>query len=215
MITTTPHWLDIVVDIFAAETDNLDELARIAGGDPATFYIGTSVELERFPDGEAVQLLLDFPHSFDANRNSKVDLTAAVKHALSYRNQGERFAELVALYLDHPAERKKIHAISAEKTKVGSAALEAFYTEFNSQILYRRIIDGYVVSSCISKSIKMIGTLNRAPFVYYLAAKFGFVPEVEKLLRSYLSAAWSMRRYSDAIRHELDYWNGIRRVTKY
>lgn len=39
-----PHWLDTVIKIIMADTDNLRELATIAGGDPRNFYIGTKMD---------------------------------------------------------------------------------------------------------------------------------------------------------------------------
>jgi hypothetical protein len=39
-----PHWLQKVVDILNADTSNLRELARLAGGDPKTFYRGANLE---------------------------------------------------------------------------------------------------------------------------------------------------------------------------
>lgn len=39
-----PHWLDPILKILDAETTDLRELAKIAGGDPKTFYIGTSID---------------------------------------------------------------------------------------------------------------------------------------------------------------------------
>jgi hypothetical protein len=37
------NWLEPVVDIFRAETNDLRELAVLVGGDPTTFYVGTAL----------------------------------------------------------------------------------------------------------------------------------------------------------------------------
>jgi hypothetical protein len=64
-----PHWLNKVVDLPIADTKNLRELAKIAGGDPAIFYKGIELQdLDRsvFVAIEREQLLhlLDHPLSF-------------------------------------------------------------------------------------------------------------------------------------------------------
>jgi hypothetical protein len=38
------HWLDRVIQLLTADTADLNELARIAGYDPRTFYIGTNMD---------------------------------------------------------------------------------------------------------------------------------------------------------------------------
>lgn len=44
MSGTAPHWLAAVADVLRADTGDLRELAMIAGADPATLYIGTSLD---------------------------------------------------------------------------------------------------------------------------------------------------------------------------
>lgn len=44
MTPKDPHWLDSVADVLRAETGDFRELAKIAGEDPTTLYIGTSLD---------------------------------------------------------------------------------------------------------------------------------------------------------------------------
>lgn len=41
---SSSHWLDKAADLLVAPTDNLRDLAVLAGGDPRTFYRHTSLD---------------------------------------------------------------------------------------------------------------------------------------------------------------------------
>lgn len=78
------HWLDTVVTLLCADTSDLRELAKIAGRDPKTFYIG-----------------VDFAKLETSNQDLRgIALSNFVIHRLSKIRDTRRAEERVALLLD-------------------------------------------------------------------------------------------------------------------
>lgn len=109
------HWLDIVIDLFKAETKDLRELAKIAGADPATFYRGvepTELDLEEqdidgieFSSSEAfIDALLDGSSiniGIGTGENLIMETGNLARFISSFKRQEERVSLLLRLVLEH------------------------------------------------------------------------------------------------------------------
>lgn len=109
------HWLDIVVDLFKADTKDLRELARIAGGDPTTFYRGVEpaeLDLEdqdidgiEFSSSEAFMgALIDGSRiniGIGAVENLIIETGDLVRFVSNFGRQEERIALLLRLVVEH------------------------------------------------------------------------------------------------------------------
>jgi signal transduction histidine kinase len=95
------HWLETVVTLLTANTADLRELALIAGGDPATFYLGVDVSKIDF-SGQDIRGM-----EFSAPANSNTELVRAAK-----KLEEEKQEALTARDAAVRSDRAKSHFIA-------------------------------------------------------------------------------------------------------
>jgi hypothetical protein len=207
------HWLDIVVKLLQSDTNNLRELARIAGADPRTFYRGIDsrkldldgqniegIEFSNSPSPEAYarhqQLTLDLKIKED---RTALGIARSIK--LTAR-QEERAARLLAEFL-----RDRIFADEVfEKYKSDSAgltnnALMALRDIRSSEILGKKFTNVQVARRVSGRFARTVE--KRSILVYYLARYLNQYPEIREWLRG-KSLGWLNKRQREEVRQFLE-----------
>ena len=133
-----PHWLDKIITLLQAETFDLRELARIAGGDPRTFYRGIDpVDLDL--TGQNIEGM-EFSSSAHQNEHlraqlelelvSKIDEHRPDHRALGIKRaprQEERAALLLAEFLQNRTRAMQIiDSYANDKARITNSVLNIF-----------------------------------------------------------------------------------------
>ena len=116
------HWLDKVIEILNAETSDLRELAKLAGGDPRTFYRG--VELRSLET--AGQDLTGMEFGWEPPNEPRAPPPPLTRYEIrSSRRYEERLAKLILLLAtDRAAGMEALSEYGFEKSKHGTEVLE-------------------------------------------------------------------------------------------
>jgi hypothetical protein len=108
-----PHWLDKVIDLLKADTNDLRELARIAGGDPAIFYKGIELQDLEWEDQNIEEMEFSSSDSFldslmdgsqiniGVNENIIIQTDELTKLIKNFKRQEERISLVLRLILEH------------------------------------------------------------------------------------------------------------------
>ncbi|SEI15768.1 hypothetical protein [Tardiphaga sp. OK245] len=149
------HWLDKVTVLLTADTNDLHELARIAGSDPRTFYIGvdpSSLELDgqNIDDIEFSTRDDFFVDSFDGRSislpldgsNLIVDVKRLTSAIRNHKRQEERLAILLRLILQNRRTALPIlTTYGKDKAKSANAALSELAAAIKDEQSQRSLFD--------------------------------------------------------------------------
>jgi hypothetical protein len=173
-----------VLEILQAETSDLRELARLAGGDPRTFYIGVSrseLELEG-QDLEGMEFSDDQPDSPHPDVEDITDAFKVISLIRGARRAEERVA-LAALTLLHDKKlgTQALRFLVKDRSKYAQLAirdLQSYYLtpqseHANAVALIKLIRRRYVHS--------FPGA--RAALIYYLAKHLSTFPDAKEYLK--------------------------------
>jgi len=190
------HWLDKVVEILTADTDDLAELAKIAGIpiSMVELYASAQPAINIRPSLELENQILDLKKS---------------------KTQNFRFSGVVKLTIEHPQAARFIFELIDEKTSIALKAMKLFNETFVSLLGADYRVRASERQNCITaavlatdKALKSIFHMNRGRFIFALAHDLGWIPEFNDYLRSKLKPTLAMANYSSAIKFELDKWKG-------
>lgn len=180
------HWLDKVFLLLEAPTSDLRELAKLAGGDPRTFYRGidpNSLDLEG-QDISGIDFGVD---EFDivANDNSAFETSAVVATIARTGRQEERIAKILDLILvDRNNGLKVLSLYQGDRARFANIALEQIRSSFLKTSAGN---DQFIVAQIVAKLFTTVFPLNKGALLYYLAkhlAKYSVVNStIEKCLR--------------------------------
>ena len=125
------HWLDKVLVLLQARTSNLKELARIAGSDHRTFYIGIDVESLDLQNQDISEMRFSQEPTvsadqmeYDSLRSIGVDLPDLVDRIKAAPRQEERIVLLLREVMKHrDGALNLLDAYGADKAKQATEAL--------------------------------------------------------------------------------------------
>lgn len=206
------HWLDMVVELLQASTDDLRELALIAGGDPKTFYLGT--DLGKL-DTEGQDLSgMEFyrpeasSNGTEGSLDSLAEIVAYIKDA---PRQEERVARLVDVILQdmvdsgalldaYGRDRAKIMNYALEKIHMALTDLAESKTEL--RLDHEKIQTELRIALFARRLISHVYSLNRSRLLYYMAMYLSKYPAVRKVIEENLRKRSSVFYEGDRARIE-------------
>jgi hypothetical protein len=200
------HWLDKVVALFQADTADLRELARMAGGNPKIFYRGINLEdldltgqniegMEFSPPVQSKQipgeqLDLELPS------RSEDSLKQRALRIRSAKRQEERVALLLAEFLqDRHRAMQIIESYSFDKARPANAVLNALKKVRHAEVNGKQFSNLQIarkVSGCFAKAED-----KRSVVAYFFAKHLRPYPELKEWIRSK-----SLSKLSKEQRHE-------------
>jgi hypothetical protein len=199
-----PHWLDKVTNIFLAKTGDWDDLARIAGGDPRTFYIGTRLPGSH-PSNDIDKRVSDVEILKDRIKASLISIS-------KYKHQADRVSMIMLLAYQNPNFLVDIAVNTIERTKVGNEMLIIFFERFKADLLFKGYVDPHVFAKSVESSLKIVYNLNKGTFIFYFSRNLGGIIEVSDLIRNrFLKNTWAFRHYHGSINDELVKWESRRK----
>jgi hypothetical protein len=206
-----PHWLDKVIVLLQANTADLRELARIAGGDPKTFYRG--IHLDELDTAGQDLTGMEFNQSIEENSTSLkprtlnivdvqsnvVSATEAIRQIRQTSRQEERMALLVRLILINPYDGARLLSLySNDKAKYANSALMQLEIEIRKVELTKTLIETRrqlvpeslvrIVDRPFSRGMPV----NRTLLLYYMAKHLAVYPDVNKFLQTRLDRSSSI-----------------------
>lgn len=216
------HWLEKVIALLEAETSDLRELARLAGGNPKTFYRG--VDLNNLDttgqDLEGMEFSEPFGPATSAVRKQKLiyntvgDLARpveVVQKVLRVRKQEERMAILLDLLLRNPADAPFLLTLySKDKAKYANRVLKQLEIEvrasasvgdmFGAVPNYSRL-SALQLARIVNRPFSRGMPNNRAFLLYFMAKHLARYPDINKYLRTKLERSPSI--FLDPMRGEI------------
>lgn len=195
LIKKYDHWLDGVIDIFEAKTDNLTDLSEICGFNKAGFYVGTDLsgadlrgqDLRgmKFTRIDLATVKIDVKTKLDSDITSGPfygSYVAAQISSLSLiRRQEERLAAAITIYLRHPECKKMIREMYVEEKKFAARSISQILDVDIDGIPYplrvERII--HILSQVWNQSFP----LARGWFLRYLAEYLGEIDEFRDFIK--------------------------------
>lgn len=179
----------MVVVLLQAETSDLRELCRIAGGDPATFYRGINLDELELSDGDREYF----------QQGMVVELIGKVRGAV---RQEERISLLINQILkDRKVGISALDQYSDERAKFARDAISLIRQQFNSKD-HDTSNDQLIVAKIIPKLFKEIYPYNRGALLYFLAKHIGTYPIINSVISSCLNKTASI--YVDRVRPEIE-----------
>lgn len=176
------HWLDKVIDLLQAQTDDLRELARIAGANPETFYLGidpTQLDI-------AGQDLTGIEFS-----RAEAETKIVVGRIRKATRQEERIAMLLdALLQNRNSGLAILNLYQTDKAKFANYALEKIRNLFSDATTADKFESG--VAALIPHFFSYTYPLNRGRLLYFLALYLGKYPQVNKAINASLTKTASM-----------------------
>jgi hypothetical protein len=185
-----PHWLQTVIEILQAETSDLRELARLAGGDSRTFYKGvdpTKLELEgQNLDGmELSQEPIESPEQLalellsETEKRKPAYLAHEIKGA---RRQEERAALLLAEFLrDRQAAIELLSEYGHDRANLTDSVISELQKLFLSEMSGRQFSNVQIARRVSGRFARTVE--KRAVLTYYFAKHLGSRPEIAEWLR--------------------------------
>jgi hypothetical protein len=172
------HWLEMVAVLLQAETSNLRELCRIAGGDPRTFYRGV--------DPKELELTDDDWEFFQQD---------AVAEALERIGSSRRQEERVALALDQILRDKRVgllalQELANERSKFAKFAFDYIRRKIDPLSL-DRATEAAVVAGIFNRLYQEVYPFNKAALMYYFAMHLGKYPTIRTTIQSRLNRSRS------------------------
>lgn len=216
------HWLDKIVTLFEAETNDLKELARLTGLNPNYFYVGTNIsgadirgqDLRgmSFTDLDLSQVKyddstkLDYLEELDfINKIKELEVRTKIISINKMRRQEERAVFAIKLYLDNPMYINVIDEIYREKGKFSKSIIERFRSN-HSVDLFSSEIGMHKFYNFIDHVINSSFPSNRGKLILYLAKYFGGDHMIAQLLRKRLVASNTMVPYFIETTNLLEEW---------
>jgi hypothetical protein len=222
------HWLEKVVTLLQAETSDLRELARLAGGNAETFYRGIQLSALEL-DGQDIEGMEFSPRSevdggkFDlsvlvpinSDRTQFVEIGSLLKLIRNVGTQEERLALLLRLVLENRDFGVEIiKAYGRDKAKYanrGLGALESVFSDEKSQMslfgfLPAKRHGDAVLARTIYLPFSKGMPSNRAALIVYMTRHLASYPKINQYLRIRVERATSifLEPYREEIRRLLD-----------
>lgn len=188
-----PHWLDKIITLLQAETFDLRELARIAGGDPRTFYRGIDpVDLDlsgQNIDGMEFSSSAHQDEHFRAQLElelvSKIDEHRPEHRAMGIRRaprQEERAALLLAEFLQNRSRAMQIiDSYANDKAQITNSVLNVLREICLSEAAGRRFSNLQIARKVSGRFGRTEG--KRSVLAYFLAKHLGTYHELRPWLR--------------------------------
>jgi hypothetical protein len=188
-----PHWLDKIITLLQAETSDLRELARIAGGDPRNFYRGIdSNDLDLTGQNiEGMQFSSSLHQNDHLRRQLELELiSTSDEHRPEYKamrikrapRQEERAALLLAEFLQNRSRAMQIiDSYANDKAQIANSVLNVLREICLSEAAGRKF-------SNLQIARKVSGRFGRAEdkrsvLAYFLAKHLGTYYELRPWLR--------------------------------
>ena len=183
----------MVVSLLQSDTADLQELCRIAGGDPATFYQGTDIG------------------ALDLTENDRRFLrNAQISDAVSRVKRAVRQEERVALLIDQILENREVGLCalvqySGERAKFAQHASALIRQSFDLREK-NPSNDNLIAASLVQRLFTDVFPYNAGVLLFYLAKHLGKYPQVSAAIRKSLARTGSMfvEKWRDDIEKELD-----------
>ncbi len=188
------HWLDGVIDIFEAETDQLRELGGISGFNPAGFYVGTDLsgadlrgqDLRgmKFTLRDFKNITIDVKTKLDGEYTSGLSYMTYVEAQLSslalIPRQEERLAAAIAIYLRHPDCKEVIGKMYVEDKKFAARSISQILDVDLERLSYSSRVEELI--RVLSRVWNQSFPLARGWFLRYLAEYFGEINEFREFI---------------------------------
>lgn len=195
-----PHWLDKVLTILQAQTADLRELARIAGGDPKIFYRGISRDRLDLAgqDIDGMEFLDDPPIESPSTEASETDRTDILRNLTLVRNAPraeERVALLIlAILQNRDVGAELLQALSGDRSKYARSAVRELKAVLASPI-QMGTLDAVDLIKSVRRHYVHAFPDSRAALIFYMAKHLSVFPGA----KDYLRESWS-KSYSYAFR---------------
>jgi hypothetical protein len=208
-----PYWLDKVVQILQADTDDLRELAKLAGANPQTFYRGinpadldlngqdiTGMEFSGDLAGRS-KTLDHFKLVLDSNdrHGEAIKIIQEVHHV---GKQEERMAILLDLILRNPNDAPLlIELYDKDRAKYANLVLKQIEVEIKTSALGGTLFEGeqrrprmnaMQLARILNRPFSRGMPMNRAWLLYYMAKYLSKYPDINKYLRMRLTTTQSI-----------------------
>jgi hypothetical protein len=187
------HWLETVVKLLLASTNDLRELARIAGADPKTFYIGIDPRTLDTTDQDISDM--EFSRSEEI-ASSFQTFTIETRQVIAKKirktaRQEERIAMILDMIVqDRPYGLAILEEYKSDRAKFATYALDQIRTLFTDMHVDTK--DEYVVAGLIPRLFSYTYPLNRGRLLYFLARYLAKYPQINQAIARCLNRTASM-----------------------
>jgi len=209
------HWLDKVIELLQANTADLRELARMAGGNPKIFYLGVrlsdldvsgqNLDGMQFGDDAASQATEDVWLKLD--RNEIAEFSSSIRFIKQTGKQEERLAILLKTVLSNRKfAREIVGQYGRDKAKFANLVVQDLRRILKSESK-RQIKEGSFRITDVGLAHILFGRfrrgmqLNRILLLYYMAKHLHQFPDINKYLRGRFERSFSV--YLDPYRDEI------------
>lgn len=173
------HWLETVVKLLQADTSDLRELCRIAGGDLSNFYRGMDLRG------------LDL-----SDEDLKLFQIGSVSSAIIRIKKAVRQEERIAILLDEILQNRNVGVgalaqYSGERARFANNVVNLLRSRFSSKE-DDATNDAFVVASLIKRLYTDVYPYNRGALLYFLAKHLGKYSIVNSAIKQCLNRSASM-----------------------
>lgn len=190
-----PHWLDKVIDLLQADTSDLRELARLAGGNPKTFYRGINVN-EVDLSGQNIDGMDFSSLPLPANEISAPQLSFEFNHPDEYlapdqvaqriktkSRQEERAALLLAEFLRNRLYGTKvIKAYNRDKAALTNSVIQTLREIRETEVRGKQYSELQIARKVSGRFAKSED--KRSVLAYYLGKHLNQYPTIRIWLRT-------------------------------
>lgn len=199
------HWLNKVVELLEADTSNLRELARLAGGDPSTFYRG--VNFDRVDAaGQDVSGMLFGNDSVESQESSLLDrapktLLRTIRGASRYEDRLVRLIDL--LITDRASGLEVLAAYETDMSKHAQIVLRNLSAFFENASAPPTNLD---LVRFVRFNFSHVMPGSRAAILYYMVVHLAKHEELRPFLVQWWrnSYSYSFRGYQREIERLLE-----------
>lgn len=187
------HWLDKVITILDAETSNLRELARLAGGDPRTFYKGINIEKLDLT-GQDIEGMEFSEENFDIQREqAELELhvhqqnwpVEQVVHSIRrVRRQEERAALILAEFLNDRSRAADILQRYRYDSAMNVRDVIRRLEEILQDEIYGKKRSDLYIARRVSGAFARTDANKRHLLTYFIAKYLSYRPDIRRWLRA-------------------------------